>query len=101
MDDKLELRKLALKHSNSGEWEVTTGGTTANDCPSYPGWSTPQYPSGTSSNYVWTTYRDHKDEKIDELEARIEALEEMLELIEEKTGYEVVEEPRFKVRKKK
>ena len=78
-----------------GEWEVTTGGTTA------PGWPTPQYPAVTSSNYVWTIYRDHKDEKIDELEARIEALEEMLELIGDKTGYEVVEEPRFKVRKKK
>ncbi len=87
------------------DWELSTKGNTGDSCyidyPSYPGWPTPQYPAVTSNNYVWTTYRDHKDEKIDELEARIEGLEEMLEMLEEKTGYEVVEEPRFKVRKKK
>ena len=50
--------------------------------------------------YQWITpcYDYNKE---GELETRIEELEEMLELLEEETGSEVVETPRFKVVKKK
>jgi len=57
--------------------------------------------TGATAHWNYPYYTWDPSQRVIELEARIEALEEMLEMLEEKTGYEVVEEPRFKVRKKR
>ena len=84
-----------------GEWPVGRGWHGV-DYPVGPGWPNGQRISDCDltedSSCYWTlTTTDYKDDRISDLEAQVADLEEKLEALEDATGHDIVERPRWEI----